>query len=74
MRADDDLAAPYLERQSGRGIAKAIKPMLAPAAEPLAAARAEAGPDSDLDLLVGLREVTHRRDQAIAIRKTETQS
>ncbi|MBM3266564.1 MAG: nucleotidyltransferase domain-containing protein [Candidatus Sericytochromatia bacterium] len=32
-------------------------------------ARGEAGPDSDLDLLVVLPEVHHRRDQAVAIRQ-----
>lgn len=32
-------------------------------------ARGEARPDSDLDLLVVLPEVHHRRDQAVAIRQ-----
>ena len=32
-------------------------------------ARGEAGPDSDVDLLVIVPEVWHRRDQAVAIRR-----
>ncbi len=32
-------------------------------------ARGEAGPDSDVDLLVVLPEITHRREQGVAIRR-----